>query len=96
MALQVETGQPFDENSVLDAINASVLRLFGEVGASKANIRLIKCFAEQNRLFIRCSHVMLEKVRAAIAATVEINKTEAAVHVLEVSGTLKALAKKVQ
>jgi RNase P/RNase MRP subunit POP5 len=37
---------------------------------------------------------MLEEVRAAIASTVEVNGKSEAIHVVGVSGTLKALSKK--
>jgi ribonuclease P/MRP protein subunit POP5 len=45
---------------------------------------------------IRCSHKELERVRAAIASTTAINGKTAAIHVMGVSGTLKALSKKTQ
>ena len=96
LSLKIETNQMFDEHTVLDAIYASLLRLFGEVGASKANIKLIESFPEKNQLIIRCSHLMLEKVRASITSITEINKKETAIHVLDVSGTLKALSKKIK
>lgn len=95
LKLKIESNQPLDEDSVMDAIHASVKRLFGECGASKANIRLIKGLPENRYVVIRCSHLMLEQVRAVVASTVEIEGAEAAIHVLAVSGTLKALSKKV-
>ncbi len=86
--------QPLDEREVLNAVQASFHRLFGEYGASQANIKLIKYVAEKRQLVIRCSHRMLEKVRAAIASTITVNGKTAAIHVVGVSGTLKALSKK--
>ena len=94
LALKVATEQPLDERVVMNAIQVSVLRLFGEYGASQANIKSIKYLPEKRQFVIRCSHKMLEQVRAAIASTVEVNRQKAAVHVLNVSGTLNALAKK--
>ena len=94
MALKVESRQLPDELAVLDAVYASIQRLFGEYGASQANIKLIKYLPEKSQFVIRCSHLMLERVRAAIASTVEVNGTNATVHVVDVSGTLKALSKK--
>jgi ribonuclease P/MRP protein subunit POP5 len=94
LALKVECRQPPDELAVLDAVYASVLRLFGEYGSSQANIKSIKYLPEKSQFVIRCSHLMLEAVRAAIASTVEVNGTKAAVHVVGVSGTLMALSKK--
>ena len=94
LALEVASNQPVDERSVLDAVNASVRRLFGEYGASKTNLKLITYIPEKHQFVICCSHKMLEKVRAAIASIMEINGETAAVHVVGVSGTLKALSKK--
>ena len=94
LALEVVSEQLFDERAVLDAVQASVLRLFGEYGASKADIKLIKGFPEKHQLVVRCSHLMLEKVRASVVSTVEVDGKAASVHVVGVSGTLKALAKK--
>jgi len=78
----------------MDAVEASVHRLFGEYGASQANLKLIKYIPQKRQLVIRCSHKALEKVRAAITSTIEINEKTAAIHVVGVSGTLKALSKK--
>jgi ribonuclease P/MRP protein subunit POP5 len=94
LALNVAGEQPFNEHEVLDAVHASVLRLFGEYGASKADIKLVKGVPEKRQLVLRCSHLMLEKVRAAIVSTVEVDGKVASVHVVGVSGTLKALSKK--
>jgi RNase P/RNase MRP subunit POP5 len=94
LALEVASDQPVDEQAVLDAVQASVIRLFGEYGASKANLKLITCIPEKHQVVICCSHTMLEKVRAAIASIMEVNGETAAMNVIGVSGTLKALSKK--
>ena len=94
LALEVVSEQPLNEQTVMDAVQSSVHRLFGEYGASQANIKLIKYTPEKRQFVIRCSHKALERVRAAIASTTEINGKNAAIHVMGVSGTLKALSKK--
>jgi RNase P/RNase MRP subunit POP5 len=94
LALRVESEQPFSGRSIMDAVEASVQKLFGEYGASRANLKLIKHIPQKNQLIIRCSHRVLEQVRAATTATTEINQKPAAIHVINVSGTLKALSKK--
>jgi ribonuclease P/MRP protein subunit POP5 len=78
----------------MNAVEASVQRLFGEYGASQANLKLIKFIPQKSQLVVRCSHKVLEHVRAAIASIIEINEKTAAIHVVGVSGTLKALYKK--
>jgi len=94
LALEVASEQSVDERVVLDAVQASVRRLFGEYGASKTNLKLITYIPEKHQVVICCSHFMLEKVRAAIASIMEVNGETAAMHVVGVSGTLKALSKK--
>jgi ribonuclease P/MRP protein subunit POP5 len=94
LALEVAGDKPVDERAVLDAVQASVIRLFGEYGASKTDLRLIKYVTEKRQVVIRCSHIMLEQVRAAIASIMELNGEPVAVHVVGVSGTLKALSKR--
>ena len=95
LALDVVSQQPLNERAVLDAVQDSVCRLFGEYGASMANIKLIKGIPEKQQVVIRCSHLMLEKVRAAIASILEVDGQPVAIHVVGVSGTLKALANKI-
>ena len=96
LALTTAGEQQLDEQAVLDAVQASLYRLFGEYGASKANLKLIKSRSEKRQDIVCCSHKMLEQVRAAIASVTVINGKAAAVHVLGVSGTLKALHKKTE
>jgi ribonuclease P/MRP protein subunit POP5 len=78
----------------MDAVEASVQRLFGEYGASQANLKLINYIPQKRQFVVRCNHRALEKVRAAIASTIELNGKTAAIHVVGISGTLKALSKK--
>ena len=94
MALKIQSEQSINVKTVMDAVEASVHRLFGEYGASKASLKLIDYKPQTDYLVIRCSHKALEQVRAAIASTIEINEKTAAIHVVGVSGTLKALYKK--
>ena len=96
LALEVASEQPLNEQTVMDAVQASVHRLFGEYGASRANLKLIKTIPEKRQFVICCSHKALEQIRAAITSTTAINGKNAAIHVLGVSGTLKALSKKTQ
>ncbi len=94
LALTVAGEQPPNEQAVLDAVQASLHRLFGEYGASKANLKLIKKPPEREQIVVCCSHKALEQVRAAIASTTVIDGKAGAIHVLGVSGTLKALSEK--
>ena len=77
-----------------EPISSGIPVVFGEYGASLANLKLMKYIPEKCQLVIRCSHKALEQVMAAIASTIEVNGKAAAIHVVGVSGTLKALSKK--
>ena len=95
LALTVVSKQLPNGQAVLNAIQASIQRLFGEYGASKANLKLIRKFPEKEKIVVCCSHRVLEQVRAAITSTTVIDGKAGAIHVLGVSGTLKALSKKI-
>lgn len=94
LAVNVVCEHPLNEKTVLDSVYASVQRLFGEYGASQTNLRMMKHVPEKNQFVIRCTHKMLEQVRAAVTSVTEVEGKAAAFHVVAVSGTLKALAKK--
>jgi ribonuclease P/MRP protein subunit POP5 len=94
LALKVVSEQPVDERDVMDAVWKAVLQLFGEYGASQANLSLIDCNPEKSCVIVRCSHKALDMVRASVASITEINGKPAAIHVPGVSGTLRALRKK--
>ncbi len=95
LALKVVSEQRFDERDVMDAIWNALLKLFGEYGASQANIKLIEYDQQRNYAVVRCPHTALERVRASIASVTLINGEPVGFHVMGVSGTLKALRKNV-
>lgn len=95
LAFKVVSEQLVSKGDVADAVWNAVLRLFGEYGASQANLALIEYDQEKSWGIIRCSHRAVEMVRASIASVTEINEKPVAIHVLRVSGTLKALRRKV-
>lgn len=80
----------------METIWAAFLRLFGEYGASKVGLTLIEYYAEKRLAIIRVAHAEVEKVRAALASITKIVAEPAAVHVLTVSGTLRALHDKIK
>lgn len=94
LALKVECEGPVEQQVVAGAVFNAVLRLFGEVGASQAALRLIHFDGKAGYAVLRCSHTSLPMVRAAVASITRIDSQPAAVNVLRVSGTLKALERK--
>jgi len=94
LALKVVSEQRVNERTVMDALWNALLKLFGEYGASQANVSLVEYDQQRNYAVVRCSHTALETVRASITSVTEINGKPASIHVMGVSGTLKALRKK--
>ena len=75
----------------MDAIWRSILKLYGEYGASRTDLLLIIYDEKNKTAVIRTSLATVNLVRASLASIVSIAGREAAVHVLAVSGTIKAL-----
>jgi len=91
LALQLECEGVPAERELMDAIWAAVTKLYGEVGASLTGLTLIDFDVERKVAVVRVSLAALGMVKASLATVTSIAGKEAAVHVLAVSGTLKAL-----
>ena len=91
LALQLECEGVPTEREFIDSVWAAVTRLYGEVGASLTGLALISFDVERKVAVVRVSLAALSMVRASLAAITSFSGREAAVHVLGVSGTLKAL-----
>ena len=95
LAIRVLSEQSVSKKDVVDAVWNALLQLFGDYGASKANFTFIEYKSGESWGIVRCSHRALDMVRASVASVTEINGKPVAIDVLGVSGTLKALRKKV-
>ena len=91
LALQLECEPLPSEREFIDAVWTSVTKLYGEVGASTTGLSLINFSLERKIAIIRTSLAALSMVKASLASITSISGKEAAVHILAVSGTLKAL-----
>jgi RNase P/RNase MRP subunit POP5 len=80
----------------MNALWNALLKLYGEYGASKTGLTLIDYNVEKQFAIIRIVHTAIENIRAAIASITEIAEKRVAIHVLNVSGTIKALYKKLK
>ncbi len=94
LALQLEMEGLPSERDLLDALWVSVVRLYGEVGASLTSLALISLDASRKVAVVRASLETLGMVRASFACITSVAGREAGVHVLAVSGTIKALFEK--
>ena len=92
LAMQLECEGTPTERELLDAVWASVTRLYGEVGASLTGLALIDFDADHKIAVVRCTLASLPSVRTSLAALTRVADREASMHVLAVSGTIKALS----
>ncbi len=91
LALQLECEGIPAEREFIDAVWAAVTKLYGEVGASLTGLALINFDEEHKVAVLRVSLATLNMLRASLATITSIAGKETSVHVLGVSGTLKAL-----
>lgn len=91
LALQLETEGVPSEKEFMDAVWGAVARFYGEVGASMTSLALINLDMERKVVVIRTSLATLDSVRASLASITSVAGKEASLHVLGVSGTIKAL-----
>jgi RNase P/RNase MRP subunit POP5 len=96
LALQLEVEDVPSEREIMDAFWVSITKLYGEVGASLTGLALMNFDAERKIVVIRTSLESLLLVRASLAAIVNFGGKNVSVHVLAVSGTLKALYENIQ
>lgn len=94
LALQLETEGLPSEKEFMDAVWGAVAKLYGEVGASLTSLALINFDVERKVVVVRTSLATLDFVRASLASITCVAGKEASVHVLAVSGTIKALLEK--
>ncbi|MEM2081814.1 MAG: Rpp14/Pop5 family protein [Candidatus Bathyarchaeia archaeon] len=93
LALHIDSDSVPSSKELMDAIWSAVVKLYGEVGASQTSLSLIEYNAEKKVAVIRTALVKANLVRASLAAITSVAGKDAALHVLAVSGTIKALRK---
>jgi RNase P/RNase MRP subunit POP5 len=91
----VESTETFDRKKLTDVIWDAVTQLFGEYGASKIGLSIIEYRREEKMLILRCFHNSLDILRAAIAFITKIEDVPVTLHLINVSGTLKALRRNI-
>ncbi len=91
LAVQLECDVLPTEREFMDTVWASVSRMYGETGASLTGLALIDFSAERKLFVIRAFLASLSSVRASLATVTCVAGEPASLHVLAISGTLKAL-----
>lgn len=96
LALEIESAEKFSSKEFIDSVWNAILKLYGEYGASQTGLTLISFNDERQIAVIRISHTALKMVRASIATITEIGGKPASIRILTVSGTIKALNKRIE
>ncbi|HDO20805.1 MAG TPA: hypothetical protein ENG81_04745 [Candidatus Bathyarchaeota archaeon] len=79
----------FEKHDVLNVLFKTILKLFGEIGASLLNFNLIYHDSVKGRGIIRCNHDKVCWLRAAAAFISDINGTPITFHILKVTGSIR-------
>jgi len=96
LALQVDSDEAPTPKEFMDAVWGAVTKLYGEYGASLTGLALIDYNAEKKTAVIRAALATVNMVRTSLASITSVADREAAVHVIAVSGTIKALYEKLK
>ncbi|MGB9756752.1 MAG: Rpp14/Pop5 family protein [Candidatus Bathyarchaeales archaeon] len=96
LALKIDSDGTFSSKDFMDTVWSAVSKLYGEYGASQTGLALIDYDMEKGFAIIRTTHTAVKIVRTALASITKIGNKPAAIHVLTVSGTIKALYKKLE
>jgi len=94
--LAIDSEEMFSSKELMDTVWSAISKLYGEHGASRTGLTLISYDMEKRFAVIRVVHTAVEMVRSALASITKIQDKPAAVHVLTVSGTIRALYKKIK
>jgi RNase P/RNase MRP subunit POP5 len=93
LALKIDSCETFTSREFMDVIWEAISRLYGEYGARQTSLSLISFDEKSKSAVLRTWHTTVDIVRTAVASITRIRDKPAAVHVLTVSGTIKALHK---
>jgi RNase P/RNase MRP subunit POP5 len=91
LALEVYSPETFSPEEFMDTVWDAVSRLYGEHGASQTSLSLISFDESHKSIVLRTGHTTVEMIRTALTSITHIGDQPAAVYVLTVSGTIKAL-----
>jgi RNase P/RNase MRP subunit POP5 len=96
LALKIDSRETISPREFMDAVWEAISRLYGEYGASKTGLSLVNFDEEQKSVVLRTGHTTVEMVRTAIASITHVEDKATAVHILKVSGTMRALQKSLE
>lgn len=93
LALEIDSSETLSSKEFMDIVWEAISGLYGEYGASQTSLSLINFDEKNQSAVLRTGHTTVDMVRTAVASITQIRDKPAAVHILTVSGTIKALHK---
>ena len=93
LALKIDCSETPTSKEFMETVWEAISRLYGECGASQTSLSLISYEEKTKSAVLRTGHTTVDMVRTSLASITHIENKPAAVHVLTVSGTIKALHK---
>jgi len=96
LAFKVISEDKMNYADLSNTIWHSILNFLGEFGTSEADIWVLKDNYDEKEQtgLIKCDHLAVEKVRAALALVQRIGDIRVIIRVLGISGTIRAAKKK--
>jgi len=94
LLLEYEVDGAIEEHAFMATIWAAFYKLYGEHGASLANLAPINFDCGDKKAIIRTNLAVVDNIRTAIASITFLAGKPIAVHVTAVSGTIRGLIKK--
>ncbi|WP_455367876.1 Rpp14/Pop5 family protein [[Eubacterium] cellulosolvens] len=76
---------------ITSAIIQTIKNLFGELGFSQIEARVLRYNSERKSLLIRCRREHVPKLQFGLLFIKEINKSEVNLSIVRISGTIKSL-----
>jgi RNase P/RNase MRP subunit POP5 len=92
LALQLEFDGSLNESEFMSTLWTSIVKLFGEYGASLTNLSLIDYREDLRIAIIRVNLVALDIIRASVASVTSLANKPIVLNVVVASGTLKGLS----
>jgi RNase P/RNase MRP subunit POP5 len=93
LQLDVPAKELPSDREFMDSIWSSLTQIYGEYGASQANLVLINYDVENKIAVVRSNLIAVNKLRTSIATITQIGDKPLAIHVIAISGTIKALSR---
>lgn len=91
LALAIDSDEMFGSKELMDALWSAISKLYGEYGASQTRLTLISHDVEKKFAVVRTAQTTVDMIRTASASITKIGNKAVAIRILKVSGTLKAL-----